>query len=53
MDIELERLVDVLVDGIYCHNCGTPLFIEASELDAEGDGPYVSDYSCLGCDGLC
>lgn len=50
MNAEFERLVNALIGGNHCYNCGTPFLIECSELNAEGDYRYTSDYSCPGCE---
>lgn len=50
MNTNLERLVSTLIKGNHCYGCGTPLLIEPSELDAEGDGLYTSNYSCPECE---
>ena len=49
MDSDLERLTNALIAGNNCI-CGTPLLLEADELDAQPDGQYAADYSCPGCD---
>jgi hypothetical protein len=50
MNAELERLVNALIEGNQCYNCGTPFSIEPTELEAQDDGVYISDYSCYGCE---
>lgn len=49
MDSDLERLTNALIAGNNCI-CGTPLLLEADELDTQSDGEYAADYSCPGCD---
>jgi len=50
MNTELERLVDALIKGNQCYNCGTPFSIEPTEMEAQDDGVYITDYSCYGCE---
>lgn len=50
MNTELERLVNALIEGNQCYNCRTPFSIEPTELEAQDDGVYISDYSCHGCE---
>jgi len=49
MNANLERLINALIEGNHCYNCGTPFSIEPSELDAKGENAYITDYSCFGC----
>lgn len=50
MDDKLDRLANTLIEGIHCSNCGTPLSIESSEMEAKDEGVYRYDYSCNGCE---
>lgn len=50
MNDELERLVNALIEGNQCYNCGTPFSIEPTELEVQDDGVYISNYSCYGCE---
>lgn len=50
MNAELERLVNALIEGNQCYNCGMPFSIEPTKLEAQDDGVYISDYSCYSCE---
>lgn len=52
MDAELERLIDGLLSGMTCSNCGAELVIRANRLTKEGAGVYTTHHSCPECEAV-
>lgn len=50
MDAELERLIDGLLSGMTCSNCGAEFVIQANRLSKEGAGVYTTPHSCPECE---